>query len=125
MPGQVDLSFASLPRTSLRVYPLVSHFAEKVHAYTRPRERQTRVKDLVDLALLLTLELKADPSAAQALVVTFDRYDTHPLPVVWPSAPKDWADPFAAWLSRPAWNLQKSRSGKLGSLRSGSSSMSS
>ncbi|WP_161883646.1 nucleotidyl transferase AbiEii/AbiGii toxin family protein [Deinococcus alpinitundrae] len=94
MPGQVDLSFASLPPTSLRVYPLVSHFAEKVHAYTRPRERQTRVKDLVDLALLLTLELKADPLAAQALVVTFDRYDTHPLPVVWPSAPKDWADPF-------------------------------
>ena len=92
--GQVDLEFAELPRTQLRVYPLATHFAEKVHAFTRPRERQTRVKDLVDLALLLTLNIPADEATLTALRATFERYGTHDLPARWPAPPTDWDIPF-------------------------------
>lgn len=92
--GQTDLSFADLPRSRLRVYPLASHYAEKVHAYTRPRERQTRVKDLVDLALLLTLEVRPSPETWAAVHSTFAQYGTHPLPGTWPPAPAEWAGRF-------------------------------
>lgn len=94
LSGQVDLAFAELAPSRLRIYPLVTHFAEKVHAYTRPRERQTRVKDLVDLALLLTLNLEPQRGAVEALRVTFQQYGTHPLPDVWPPAPPAWEGPF-------------------------------
>ena len=46
--GQVDLSFAGLATPECAVYPLEDHFAEKLHAYTTPREHPSRVKDLVD-----------------------------------------------------------------------------
>lgn len=92
--GQTDLSFADLPRSRLRVYPLASHYAEKVHAYTRPRERQTRVKDLLDLALLLTLDLQPSQEAWAAVESTFAQYGTHSLPEAWPPAPADWAERF-------------------------------
>ena len=47
------LAFAGIPPASVRVYPLETHIAEKLHAYTIPRPRpNTRVKDLPDIALL-------------------------------------------------------------------------
>jgi hypothetical protein len=48
--GQADLAFAGIERSRLPVYPLADHFAEKLHAYTWPGERRTRVKQLLDLA---------------------------------------------------------------------------
>jgi len=92
--GQTDLSFAGLPRTRLRVYPLATHFAEKLHAYTRPRPQYTRVKDLVDLALLLTLGVQPTSQVRAAVEATFTAYDTHPLPTGFPPAPRAWAVPF-------------------------------
>ncbi|WP_102124767.1 nucleotidyl transferase AbiEii/AbiGii toxin family protein [Deinococcus planocerae] len=92
--GQTDLSFADLPRSRLRVYPLACHFAEKVHAYPWPRERQTRVKDLVDLALLLTLDVPSSAETWAAVESTFAQYATPPLPETWPPAPADWAERF-------------------------------
>ena len=94
--GQVDLSFAGLEPSRLRVYPLAGHFAEKLHAYTRPRERQTRFKDLVDLALLMTLPLSPDAALLSAVEQTFARYGTHPVPGSWPPALAEWSGPFAA-----------------------------
>ncbi len=47
------LAFAGIPPTTVQVYPLETHIAEKLHAYTIPRPRpNTRVKDLPDIALL-------------------------------------------------------------------------
>jgi hypothetical protein len=49
------LGFAGIAPPVLRLYPVVTHLAEKLHAYTLPRARpNTRVKDLPDLALLAT-----------------------------------------------------------------------
>ena len=46
-----SLAFAGIAPPALRVYPVESHIAEKLHAYTVPRSRpNTRIKDLPDLA---------------------------------------------------------------------------
>ena len=78
--GQVNLTFAELPRTRLRVYPLVTRFAERLQAFTHPREKQTRVKDRVNLALLLTFHL---PAGESTLTVrsTSPPYGTHEVPL--------------------------------------------
>jgi hypothetical protein len=50
------LDFAGIAPPVLRLYPIETHIAEKLHAYTMPRTRtNTRVKDLPDLALLAGL----------------------------------------------------------------------
>ncbi len=97
--GQADLAFAGIEQPRLPIYPLANHFAEKLHTYTRPRERRTRVKDLLDLALILE-DLRDDlPSAGtmrRTIEATFDRYGTHVLPAPLPAPPEDWARPFEA-----------------------------
>jgi hypothetical protein len=51
------LAFAGIAPPMLRLYPIETHIAEKLHAYTMPRTRpNTRVKDLPDMALLATTE---------------------------------------------------------------------
>jgi hypothetical protein len=57
VPGHVDLTFADLATPRFPIYPLEDHFAEKLHAYTTPRENPSRVKDLVDMLLLIELGL--------------------------------------------------------------------
>src|SRR5207244_2832156 len=48
-----SLAFAGIQPPTLRLYPIETHIAEKLHAYTLPRPRpNTRVKDLPDVALL-------------------------------------------------------------------------
>jgi hypothetical protein len=47
------LDFAGIAPPRLRIYPIETHVAEKLHAYTLPRARpNSRVKDLPELALL-------------------------------------------------------------------------
>jgi hypothetical protein len=49
------LEFAGIAPPVVRLYPIETHIAEKLHAYTMPRARpNTRVKDLPDIALLAT-----------------------------------------------------------------------
>ena len=51
------LGFAGISPPALRVYPIETHIAEKLHAYTLPRKRpNSRIKDLPDLALLATAQ---------------------------------------------------------------------
>jgi predicted nucleotidyltransferase component of viral defense system len=97
--GQADLGFAGLERARLPVYPLADHFAEKLHAYTRPRERRTRVKDLLDLTVILEEladELPPSEEMQRTVEATFNRYGTHVLPDPLPAPPGDWAEPFKA-----------------------------
>jgi len=94
--GQVDLSFADLPAPRLAVYPLEDHFAEKLHAYTTPRENPSRVKDLVDMLLLIELDLEPSKLLREVISRTFERYERHALPAVLPRPPEDWQKPFRA-----------------------------
>ncbi len=70
-------------------------FAEKIHAYTLPRESQnSRVKDLLDLALLIGSGGLDKKRTLEALRLTFDRRRTHDLPSALAAPPVNWQIPF-------------------------------
>ena len=82
------LEFAGIAPPTLRIYPIVSHVAEKLHAYTMPRPRpNSRVKDLPDLALLASVGGLDAETLRTALNRTFTFRETHPLPVSLPKPP--------------------------------------
>lgn len=91
------LGFAGIAPPTLRVYPIETHIAEKLHAYTMPRARpNSRVKDLPDLALIATASsIEADRLRA-ALEQTFAFRNTHPVPEQLPAPPPSWEAPYAA-----------------------------
>ncbi|MEI6670058.1 MAG: nucleotidyl transferase AbiEii/AbiGii toxin family protein [Acidobacteriota bacterium] len=91
------LAFAGIAPPHLRLYPVVTHVAEKLHAYTMPRSRpNSRVKDLPDLALLATAQAVDAKHLRTALEQTFSFRKTHPLPISVPVPPPAWESPYAA-----------------------------
>lgn len=91
------LSFAGIAPPELRLYPVETHIAEKLHAYTMPRPRpNSRVKDLPDLALLATTRRIDAHRLRAALVQTFDFRKTHALPMALPTPAEAWRAPYAA-----------------------------
>ncbi|MCC6807075.1 MAG: nucleotidyl transferase AbiEii/AbiGii toxin family protein [Deltaproteobacteria bacterium] len=91
------LAFAGIPPPKLRLYPLETHLAEKLHAYTMPRERpNTRVKDLPDLALLGTAQTIDARRLREAFEQTFTFRNIHPLPAALPNPTASWANSYAA-----------------------------
>jgi hypothetical protein len=71
-------------------------FVEKLHAYTLNREHglNSRVKDLVDLALLVTRETMNQQKTEQAIRTTFDLRQTHAIPESLAAPPNSWEIPF-------------------------------
>jgi hypothetical protein len=91
------LSFAGIAPPRLRIYPVVSHIAEKLHALTMPRSRpNTRVRDLPDLALLATTGEINEVELRLAFERTFRFRGTHSLPTSVPAPPPFWEGPYAA-----------------------------
>ncbi len=91
------LAFAGIAPPALRLYPIESHIAEKLHAYTLPRLRpNSRVKDLPDLALLGTARTIEAARLRTALEQTFSFRKTHPLPASVAQPPAAWAAAYAA-----------------------------
>ena len=90
------LAFAGIAPPVLRLYPIETHIAEKLHAYTMPRTRpNTRIKDLPDMALLATTEPLDATRLRAALEKTFDFRATHPLPPSLPLPPENWQNPYS------------------------------
>lgn len=90
------LAFAGIAPPSLRIYPIETHIAEKLHAYTLPRTRlNSRVKDLPDLALLATIRPIGARRLRAALMQTFGFRQTHDLPAAFLEPPPSWAVPYA------------------------------
>lgn len=93
------LAFAEIEGPELPVVPLERQVAEKLHAYTvtyGAREQgSTRVKDLVDLALIGNLAELDASGLREALESTFDGRATRPLPGAMPPPPDSWARPYA------------------------------
>lgn len=91
------LGFAGIAPPAVRLYPIESHLAEKLHAYTMPRLRpNSRVKDLPDLALLATARPLAADRVAAAFTQTFAFRNTHAVPARLPDPPPIWQLPYAA-----------------------------
>jgi hypothetical protein len=78
------------------VYPLETHIAEKLHAYTLPRKRpNSRVKDLPDIALLAGIREIDGERLRGALEQTFSSRKMQRLPTALPAPPAAWAAPYA------------------------------
>jgi Nucleotidyl transferase AbiEii toxin, Type IV TA system len=89
------LAFAGITPPTVRLYPIETHIAEKLHAYTMPRARpNSRVKDLPDLALLATAQPIVAKHLHAALEQTFLFRNTHALPAFVPSPTEAWRKPY-------------------------------
>ncbi len=96
--GRDWVGFAGRARPSFYMIPREQQFAEKLHAYTLPRPGavNSRVRDLVDMVLLIQSGTLASAQIAEAIRVTFDRRGTHAVPNVLPQPPTDWRKPYDA-----------------------------
>jgi hypothetical protein len=91
------LAFAGVAPPTIRLYPVETHIAEKLHAYTLPRERpNSRVKDLPDLALLASARSIDSKLLRAALEQTFGFRKTHGLPAALPEPDPSWSGPYEA-----------------------------
>lgn len=91
------LSFAGISPAHAQALAREQQFAEKIHAYTLPRGERTntRVKDLIDLLLLLRIGLPDTAVVKQAIQATFERRATHPIPRTLDPPPEDWRASYA------------------------------
>lgn len=91
-------AFIGVPPLRVQVYPLASHLAEKLHAYTLPRRpgvENSRVKDLPDIALIAGAEAFEAIALRAAIRATFSFRATHPAPAVLPSPPAAWGERYS------------------------------
>ncbi len=90
------LAFAGIAPPTVRLYPVETHIAEKLHAYTMPRTRpNSRIKDLPDLALLASAGPLDGTSLRTAIETTFAFRKTHDVPALVPDPPSTWVAPYA------------------------------
>ncbi|MBW0000818.1 MAG: nucleotidyl transferase AbiEii/AbiGii toxin family protein [Verrucomicrobia bacterium] len=86
------LGFAGIAAPAFPSISREEHFAEKLHAYTLPRTGQpnSRVKDLIDLVLLMETGALNPERLRNAVRDTFSRRGTHELPIVLEPPPTFW-----------------------------------
>lgn len=90
------LAFAGIESKEYPTISIEQQFAEKLHAYTRPRimGHNSRVKDLMDMVLMVQSGSIDAVKTAAAIKITFEKYRTHPLPEKLPEPPFSWKNPF-------------------------------
>jgi hypothetical protein len=92
------LGFAGIDAPRVPMIRREQQFAEKIHAYTLPRPTapNSRVRDLVDLVLLIRSGTLDATRVVECLRRTFARRDTHIIPQTLEAPPESWTAPFAA-----------------------------
>jgi hypothetical protein len=90
--GEDWLEFADISPATIYAISKEQQFAEKLHAYTLPRTDRfnTRVKDLVDMLLLIREGSIGEDIVRENLSKVFQRRDTHSLPATLPPPPDGW-----------------------------------
>jgi hypothetical protein len=90
------LAFAGIPPVTIPCYPLTQHLAEKVHAYVRPRMtgESTRVKDLVDIILIVEHMAVSGIALRIAIQATFAAQGAGEPPSSLPAPPPSWSLTF-------------------------------
>lgn len=90
------LGFARIAPPKLPLYPIETHIAENLHAYTIPRVNpNSRVKDLPDIALLATVRSIEARTLMAAFDATFKFRNTHQIPTDLPLPPIKWREAYA------------------------------
>lgn len=97
LSGRDWLGFAGIGSANFPAVSPEEQFAEKLHAYTLPRvgRENTRVKDLVDLVLLIERTRLDAARLPKAIRETFQRRKTHDVRSAPIPPPASWAGPFS------------------------------
>ncbi len=97
LDGTDWLAFAGIPAGTFWAISREEQFAEKLHAYTLPRagSENTRVKDLIDLILLIEKSHLEVARVSRAIRETFQRRKTHELLTTLMPPPGSWSTPFS------------------------------
>jgi hypothetical protein len=92
------LGFANIGTGTFTIISKEQQFAEKYHAYTRPRTDypNSRVRDLVDMVLLIQSSDMDVALIEKAIAITFGSRKTHAVPNEVPQPPDNWSIPFKA-----------------------------
>lgn len=96
--GRNWLEFAGIPSPTIWMISKEQQLAEKLHAYTLPREGapNSRVRDLIDMVLLVRSGDLSSTRLLRALHQTFERRGTHPLPDAIRPPAEEWSKLYAA-----------------------------
>ncbi len=91
------LEFAGIARPQFVAVSREQQWAEKLHAYTRPRVQRpnSRTKDLVDLVLLIEAGGLSAERLLKCVAKTFERRASQPVPHLLPFPPAEWNSVFA------------------------------
>lgn len=93
--GEDWLAFAGLHTREAAAISLEQHFAEKIHAYTHPRDNaNSRAKDFVDMLLLIRTNKMSTRKVKEAMQIVFEFRGTHPVPNKLELPPRSWVTPF-------------------------------
>ena len=89
------LNFSAIPPAKFEVISLEQQFAEKIHAMIKDRgdRENSRVKDLIDILLLIKAGLDQN-RLVQSIENTFQRRGEESVPVIFPTPPESWIQPF-------------------------------
>ena len=98
VPLRNALAFAGVRSRTVELIDINRHAAEKLHAMTRTYGNQpsTRVRDLVDLVLLLENDYLDDDGCRAAIQTTFEQRGTHELPSELSGPPSAWTDTYVS-----------------------------
>lgn len=93
--GSDWLSFIAIPPPKVLAISLQQQFAEKIHAYSLPRDRDNaRTKDLIDLLLLIRDVTLERSEIEPILKKVFKIRNTHLIPENLPTPPSAWSNRF-------------------------------
>lgn len=92
------LNFCGISAPNIKIISIEQQFAEKIHAYTLPRgdKPNSRVKDLIDILLLMKMRSLDLKKLSVNLQKVFKIRNTHALPLQLPAPPLEWIEPFSA-----------------------------
>ena len=95
--GDDILRFAGIEPACAAMLPIEQHFAEKIHAYSYPRDKRpfSRIRDLVDLVLLIEQGLPDKTLVMSATKATFKQRKTHGIPQALEMSPEIMKDSYA------------------------------
>lgn len=95
-PGAIP-ALEQLSPPEVEVAATTQHFAEKLHALTRDYGPQlnTRIRDLVDLMLLIELDLVRPAHVLRVVRHVFESRGTHDVPAELPDPPAGWTEDYA------------------------------
>lgn len=97
LTGSDLLSFAGIPTPEIQATSKAQHLAEKFHALTRPFDDRinTRVKDLIDVLLLID-DAPKPAEFRKAAEKIFTTRESHSIPLNIENIPQTWVSSFTA-----------------------------